>query len=169
MTANPLKDVSKPFLITFVVAIGAIAGLIWYGFATTKGNHLAPTGKIAKVRTVKAGDDATFMVIDFDIMNDSDRAMVVHTLETTIEMPDGATATGQSVAASDMGMAFKNYSLLGEQFNPVLKERDVIPPHQQVGRMVGVSFDVPYDKVEARKQVTVRIEDATGPVLEMTK
>lgn len=169
MTANPLKDVSKPFLITFLCAVLVIAVLIWYGFASTKGNHLAPVGKIAKVRTVKAGDDATFMVVDFDIMNDSDRAMVVHSIETTIQMPDGATATGEDVAASDMPMAFKNYPLLGEQFNPVLKERDVIPPHQQVGRMVGVSFDVPYDKVEARKQVTLRIEDATGPVLEMTR
>ncbi len=169
MTANPLKDVSKPFLITFGVAVLVIAGLVWYGFASTKGNHLAPTGSIAKVRTVKAGDDASFMVIDFDIMNDSDRPMVVRSIETTIEMPDGATATGNGVAATDMQMAFKNYPLLGEQFNPVLKERDVIPPHQQVGRMVGVSFDVPYDKVEARKRLTLSIEDVTGPVLEMTK
>ena len=169
MTANPLKDVSKPFLITFGIAVVVIAGLVWYGFASTKGNHLEPAGKIAKVRTVKAGDDAAFMVIDFDLMNDSDRPMVVRGIETTIELADGSTATGSDVAASDMGMAFKNDPLLGEQYNPVLRERDVIPPHQQVGRMVGVSFNVPYDKVETRKQVTVRIEDVTGPVLEMTK
>lgn len=169
MAANPLKDVSKPFIIAFSIAVLVIAGLIWFGFVSTKGNHLVPTGSIAKIRTVKAGDEATFMVIDFDIRNDSDRDMVVRSIETTIEMPDGAVATGEGVAASDMGMAFKNYQLLGEQYNPVLKERDVIPPHQQVGRMVGVTFNVPYAKVEARKRVTVRIEDATGPVLEMTK
>lgn len=166
---NPLKSLSKPFLITFGVAIVVIAGLIWYGFSNTAGNHLAPTGSIGKVRTVKADDGVTFMVIDFSIKNDSDRDMIVHSIETDIDTADGEVGKGGEVANADVQAAFKSFPLLGEQFNPVLKERDTIPAHQQVDRMVGVRFDLPIARVESRKRVDLRIQDVTGPVVELTK
>src|ERR1700726_273845 len=117
---------SKPFLITFGAAVVVIGILIWVGFAKTEGNHLAPTGTIGKVRTVKATDDVTFMVIDFKVKNDSDRDMIVHSVETAIDTADGNTVMGGGVAGADIKNAFKNYPTLGEQYNPVLKERDTI-------------------------------------------
>jgi hypothetical protein len=160
---------SKPFLITFAAAVTVIALLIWFGFRETAGNHLVPTGTIGKVRTVKATDDVTFMVIDFKVKNDSDRDMVVRSMETALASPDGSTVTGGAVAVADITNAFKSYPELGEQYNPVMRERDVVPAHQALDRMVGVRFDAPFDKVEARKRVTLRVEDVTGPVLELTK
>lgn len=159
---------SKPFLITFGTAVVIIGALIWFGFAKTEGNHLAPTGSIGKVRTVKASDDVTFMVIDFKVKNDSDRDMIVHSVEAAIDTADG-TVTGSPVAVADIESAFKSYPILGEQYNPVLKDRDTIPAHQAVDRMVGIRFDSPFDKVESRKRVVLRVEDATGPVAELTK
>jgi len=161
--------VSKPFLITFGAAVVVIAVLVWVGFANTKGNHLVPTGSIGKVRTAKASDEGTFMVIDFNVKNDSDVDMVVHSIETSVDFPDGSTAPGSAASSTDIPMAFRNYTLLGEQYNPVLKDRDIIPAHQQVDRMVGISIDLPFDKVETRKNVKVRIEDVTGPAVEMIK
>ena len=160
---------SKAFLITFGAAIAVIGVLIWVGFAGTKGNHLAPTGSIGKVRTVKATDDVTFMVIDFKVRNDSDRDMIVRTVESAVDTADGGTVMGSGVAGADIKSAFRNYPLLGDQYNPVLKERDTIPAHQQVDRMVGLRFDAPFDKVESRKRVVLRLEDVTGPVVELTK
>jgi len=162
-------SVSKPFLITFGAAVVVIAVLIWFGFARTAGNHLVPTGSIGKVRTANSSDDTTFMVIDFKLKNDSDVAMVVHSIETSVELPDGSTSAGSAAASTDIPMAFRNYTLLGEQYNPVLKDRDTIPAHQEVDRMVGVSFDVPSDKIDHRKSLKLRIEDVTGPSVEMTK
>jgi hypothetical protein len=159
---------SKAFLIGFGAAIVVIGVLIWVGFAKTAGNHLVPTGSIGKVRTAKASDDVTFMVIDFKVKNDSDRDMIVHSVETEIETP-GGNIMGSGVAASDIKKAFLSYPLLGEQYNPVLKERDTIPAHGAVDRMVGVRFDAPFDKVESRKRVVLRVEDITGPVAELTK
>jgi hypothetical protein len=160
---------SKAFVITFAAAIVLIAGLIWFGFEKTEGNHLAPTGSIGKVRTVQATDDVTFMVIDFKVKNDSDRDMIVHSVETAIDTADGNTVMGSGVAGADIKSAFRSYPLLGDQYNPILKERDTIPAHQQVDRMVGVRFDAPVEKVETRKRVVLRLEDVTGPVLELTK
>jgi hypothetical protein len=35
--------------------------------------------------------------------------------------------------------------------------------------MVGIRFDSPFDKVESRKRVVLRVEDVTGPIAELTK
>jgi hypothetical protein len=161
--------VNKPFVITFAAAIVVIAALIWLGFAKTEGNHLAPTGSIGKIRTVAAGDDVTFMVIDFRVKNDSDRDMIVHSVEAALDTAEGDTVMGGGVASADVRSAFQNYPLLGDQYNPILKERDTIPAHQAVDRMVGVRFDIPSAKVESRKRVVLRVEDITGPFVELTK
>jgi len=160
---------SKPFIVTFSAAIVVIAVLIWVGFANTAGNHLAPAGSIGKVRTVKATDDVTFMVIDFKVKNDSDRDMIVRRVETSIDTADGGTVMGTGVAGADIKSAFRNYPILGDRYNPVLKERDTIPAHRQIDRMVGIRFDTPFEKVESRKRVVLRLEDVTGPVVELTK
>jgi hypothetical protein len=95
--------------------------------------------------------------------------MIVHSVETAIDTADGNTVMGSGVAGADIGNAFKNYPLLGDQYNPVLKERDTIPAHQEVSRMVGIRFDAPAEKVDSRKRLVLRVEDVTGPVVELTK
>jgi hypothetical protein len=161
--------VSKPFAIAFGTAVIVIAIAVWAGFVRTAGNHLAPTGSIGKIRTIEAADYLTYMVIDFKIRNDSDRDMIVRSVGADVDTADGGTVSGTPVAASDVASAFKSYPLLGDQYNPVLKERDMIPAHQALDRMVGLRIDAPAAKIESRKRVTLRIEDITGPVLELTK
>jgi hypothetical protein len=95
--------------------------------------------------------------------------MIVHSVETAIDSAAGETIMGGGVASADVNSAFRNYPLLGEQYNPILKERDTIPAHRAVSRMVGIRFDAPAAKVESRKRVILRVEDITGPVLELTK
>jgi len=160
---------SKPFLIAFATAVAAIGVLVWVGLEKTAGNHLVPTGSIGKVRTIQTGDDTTFMVVDFNVTNDSDRDMVVRSVESTVDAADGSTITGGTVAAADVATVFQAYPILGEQYNQVLKERDTIPPRHTVDRMVGIRLDAPLAKVDGRKRVRLRIEDITGPVLELTK
>jgi hypothetical protein len=160
--------VSKPFGIAFGAAVAVIAILIGIGFHTTKGNHLAPTGAIGKVRTLKVADDITLMIVDFNVKNDSDRDMIVRTVDGTIDTASGGVESS-AVSAEDAVATFRDYPLLGEQYNPVMKERDVVPAHQLLDRMVCLRFDVPYEKVEARKGFTLHIEDVTGPVLELKK
>jgi hypothetical protein len=159
---------SKAFGIAFGAALVVIVILVWTGFATTKGNHLAPSGTIGKVRVQSVTDDVTFMIIDFNMKNDSDRDMIVHSISGTVQTPEG-DVDGSGVAASDLVSAFRLYPLLGDQYNPVLKERDVLPAHQTLDRMVGIRFDLPLAKVESRKRFILKIQDVTGPVLELSK
>lgn len=159
---------SKPFLIGFGAMALVIAGLVWIGFVRTAGNHLAPAGSIGKVRAVKADEDLTFVVVDFNVTNDSDRDMIVRTIESSIETADGREVAGSLVADSDIQSAFKSYQFLGPQYNPVLKERDVIAAHHSVDRMVGLRFDAPESEVENRKKLTLRLWDVTGVAVELT-
>lgn len=133
---------SKAFGIAFGAAVVVIGVVIWLGFAKTAGNHLVPTGSIGKVRTVKADDMLTYMVIDFKVTNDSDVDMTVRSIQSEVDTADGALPGG-SVAANDVKAAFASYPELGEQYNPVLRDRDVIPAHQSVDRMVGLRIDAP--------------------------
>ncbi|MDP9055036.1 MAG: hypothetical protein M3N93_12175 [Acidobacteriota bacterium] len=160
---------SKAFGITFAVALAVIAGLVWAGFANTKGNHLAPAGSIGKVRTIKAAEDLTFMAIDFKVKNDSDRDMVVRSIETSVVMPDGEVIPGSGVAEADVKNAFRSYPLLGDRYNAVLKERDTIPAHGEVDRMVGIRFGAPPEKIDGRKRLTLVLDDITGSTVQLTK
>ena len=159
---------SKAFRIAFGGAVTVIAVLLWYGFAVTKGNHLAPAGKIGKVRVQKVTDDVCFVVIDFNVKNDSDRDMIVHSVTVTIDRPEGSM-DGLAVSARDLEDAFRSYPELGEKYNPVLKDRDTVPAHQELDRMVAARFDVPVEKVEERRKLTLRVEDVTGAELLLTK
>ncbi len=160
---------SKPFAIAFGVTAIIIVVLVWAGFERTAGNHLVPTGSIGKIRTVETSEDTTLMVIDFNLKNDSDRNMVVRSITGKVVRPDGAALVGDLVAAADLGIVFNQYPILGEQYNPVLKVRDVIAPHQSIDRMVVINLHAPSEAIDRRKQVTLEIEDITGPTAELTK
>lgn len=158
---------SKPFVAAFAIAIAVIAVLVWQGFISTKGNHLEPTGKIGKVRAQKVDDNEVIAVVDFKIVNDADIAMVIRNIEASIHTADGSSVTGNLIAGKDMANFFRNYPDVGEQFNPPLKDRDSIAGHETVDRMVGIRFDVPEETMQKRKDLVLRIEDITGPVLEL--
>lgn len=160
---------SKAFGIGFAAMVVILAIVIWTGFEKTSGNHLAPVGSIGKVRIVPVTDDVTLMVIDFNIKNDSDRDMIVRTIQADVDKSDGTSLTGSTVAAGDTVDAFHSYPVLGEQYNPPIKERDTIPAHQAVDRMVGIRFDAPSAQVESRRHVNLHLADVTGPVADMTK
>jgi hypothetical protein len=159
---------SKGFGIGFGVMAAVIVAVLWYGFATTKGNHLAPVGKIGKVRWQRVEDNVCFVVIDFNVKNDSDRDMIVRSVTVTIDGSEGSM-DGQAVAAKDLDGAFKSYPELGEKFNPVLKDRDAVPAHQELDRMVAARFDFPMEKVTVRQKLTLKVDDVTGAELLLTQ
>jgi hypothetical protein len=159
--------VSKAFIAAFAIALAVIAVLVWQGFVGTKGNHLEPTGKIGKVRAQKVDDNEVIAIVDFKVTNDADIAMVVRNVEASIDTADGSAVSGAIVAGSDLANFFRNYPAIGEQYNPPLKARDTIAGHETVDRMVGIRFDVPEETMQNRKDIVLRIEDITGPVLEL--
>jgi hypothetical protein len=162
-----MNNLSKIFLIAFGCAVVVIAALVWTGFIETKGNHLEPTGHIGKVRDVKVDDNEVIAILDFNVQNNSDVAMVVRNIDAEMTAADGTAVSGYILAAGDIDKVFASYPVLGEKFNQPMKARDGVNAHERVDRMVGVRFDVPEDAFAKRRDVLLRIEDVTGPVVEV--
>lgn len=155
-------------MIGFAAAALAVVVVIWIGLVQTKGNHLAPTGWISNVRVQQLTDDETLMVVDFGLLNDADVAMTVARVDPWITTRDGQEIHGSLFAGADMAKTFSFYPALGPMVNQPLPPRAVIDGHKTVNRMVPIEFDVPARVVQARKGVTVHIEDITGPFVELT-
>ena len=157
---------SKPFLITFLAGIVVIGGAIWVIFLRQAGAHLEPKGSILKVRTLKLDDKDSAAVVEVRLGNDADYELVARNIESAAVTSSGEVA-GNVVAEVDVKDLYKNYPVLGEQFNPVMKVRDKVPPHSSIDREICLQFTIPVEELDQRKDFIVRIQDITGPTLEM--
>jgi hypothetical protein len=157
---------SKTFALTFLIGLVVIGAAIWAVFIKQEGAHIEPTGSILKVRTLKLDENNSAAVIEVRLSNDSDYELVTRTVESSVATPK-AEVPGNVVAEMDVKDLYKNYPVLGEQFNPILKARDKVPPHSSIDREVCAQYAVPIEDLDHRKEVIVRIQDITGPTLEL--
>jgi hypothetical protein len=157
---------SKVFAITFLIGllvIGAVVGTVFY---RQKGAHIDPKGSILKVRTLKLADKSGAAVIEVRLTNDSDYPLIARTIEASAVTGNGEVP-GNIVAEMDVKELFKYYPVLGEQYNPVLKAREKVPPHGSIDREICAQFAIPIEELDGRKDLIVRVEDVTGPTAEM--
>jgi len=157
---------SKPFLITFLVALLVIGAGIWVVFDRQKGNHIDPQGSVLKVRTVKLDDGNSAAVVEVRMSNDSDFPLVARNIEMSAVTKSGQPQ-GNVIAEVDVKDLYKNFPALGEQFNPVLKVRDKVPPHSSIDREICAQFAIPIEELDQRKDLIARVQDVTGPTAEM--
>ena len=157
---------SKGFAITFLIGLLVIGAAVWTVFYKQQGAHIDPKGSILKVRTLKLADNSSAAVIEVRLTNDSDYPLIARTIEASAVTGKG-DVTSNIVAEMDVKELFKYYPVLGEQYNPVLKAREKVPPHGSIDREVCAQFTIPVEELDSRKDLIVRVEDVTGPVAEM--
>ncbi len=157
---------SKPFAITFLIGLLVIGAGIWVVFLKQEGAHIEPKGSILKVRTLQLDDSHSAAVIAVRMSNDSDYGLVARNIEVWAET-NKSTAQGNVVAEVDVKDLYKNYPVLGEQYNPVYKARDKVPPHSSIDREICAQFSVPVAELDQRKDMIVRVQDINGPSAEM--
>ena len=157
---------SKTFALTFLIGLLVIGGAIWVVFLKQEGKHIEPKGSILKVRTLKLDDEHSVAVAEVRIINDSDVGLVTRNIEASVIAKNGE-AQGNIVAEMDVKRLFQNYPVLGEQFNPVLKGRDKIPPRSTIDREICAMYNMSVEELDKRKDMIVRIQDITGPTLEL--
>jgi hypothetical protein len=157
---------TKPFALTLMIGLLVVGLGIWAVFYKQAGAHIEPKGSILKVRTLKLDDKDSAAVIEVRVSNDSDYSLVARTIETTAVTGSGEVQ-GNAVAETDVKDLFKNFPILGEQYNPVLKVRDKVGPHASIDREVCAQFTIPVEELDKRKDMIVRFEDITGAIAEM--
>jgi len=150
-----------------IFGAGLVATLLIAGFVLflKRGDRLAPQGSVLKERSIDLNENAALLLLDIRVINDSDVVMTVNHIKMVVETADGQL-TGHTLGKSDLGATFGYFPLLGEKFNPALASDDEIPPRSKVDRMIAASFDAPLAIVDARKSVTVTIDDRTGATAE---
>ena len=158
--------ISKSFAITFLIGLMVIGLAIWAVFYKQAGAHIEPEGTILNVRTVKLDDTASAAVIELRLSNDSDYELVTRTIEVSAVTAKG-DVQGNVVAEMDVKELFKNFPVLGEQFNPILKARDKVRPHSSIDREVCAQFTIPVQELDQRRDLVVRVQDISGPTAEM--
>jgi hypothetical protein len=152
-----------PLGIGVVVVVIFIAGV----FFLQRGSHIELKGAILKVRTQAMDENSSVAVLDFRFVNPSNYPFVVRTVDVTIDDKAGKTYQGQTISEVDARRMFEYYKILGQKYNDSLLMRDKIGPRQSQDRMIAALFQMPVEKLEARKQIKIRIEDVDGPVSEL--
>jgi len=156
---------SKPFLAAFSLALLAVAGVVYWVFASTRGNHLEPSGKILNVRTAALDESHSAVLLDFTVVNPSDVEMIVRSIDISLEQANGSKPQSFAIAVTDMPQLLRYHKELGSLDNEAMRERDRIEPHQTVTRSTAARFDIPEGDLKARRNVQLTIEDVTGPKL----
>ncbi len=159
---------SKGLAIAFAIGLLVIGAAVWGVFHSQAGAHLVPQGSILKIRTQKIDDMNSLLVIDFRLANNAGFPMKIRKVDVTVETKSGETSSGLAISAADANKLFTYYPLLGQRFNDVMVLRDNVPANQTVDRMMAFQLSLPWADLEARKKVTMQIEDVTGPVAEFS-
>jgi hypothetical protein len=163
--------VSKQFWIFLVAGLGVVGALIFFMLSVTSGAHLRLEGKVLKVRVLALPNNkASLVMVDFRATNPSDVLLVVGSVKLRLQPAQGDPVEGQSIAKSDIATVFQYEKLLGPKYNEVLASQDRIGPHQSGDHMAGARFEMPEADVNARRGLSVIIEDVDdGTVAEFVE
>lgn len=161
---------SKGFWIFLAAGLAVVGGLIFTMLTATQGAHLRLEGKILKVRVLALpGSGASIVIVDFRATNPSNVPFVANAVTLHLEPATGDAAEGRTISKSDIENIFNYQKLLGPKYNEVLSLQDRIPAHQTVDRMAGARFELAEAIVNARKSLTLRIEDVDGTAAELAE
>lgn len=144
----------------FGVAAALVAGILFW----TRGARIELRGSIAKVRVQALDERSTVAVADFRFVNPSDHPFVVRSVELTLVDEEGKEHEGMVVAEPDARRIFQYYPLLGPKFNDSLTMRQRVASRQGMDRMIAARFELPAARVEARRNLRIRVEDVDGAV-----
>ena len=160
---------SRQVILFALLAVAVFGGVLALVLHLNRGAHVEIQGSIQKVRIQGLDDKSAIVVVDFRFANPSDYTFVVRSVTVLIEDSQGNALEGTAVAEIDAARVFQYYPLLGGKFNESLKIRDKVPQKQSLDRMVAARFEAGAPQLEARRKLTVRVEEVDGNVSEIAE
>jgi len=152
--------VPKPFIILSGLAVVAL--LLGGAFYIQWDAHMEIKGRVVKVRTLNALDEATIVIADCRLENTAGSTYTVGDIKVELEDSKGQKTEGMAIAEMDADRVFAGYPALGPRFNPNLKVRDKLAAHSTVDREFSVQFPLPGPAVAARKRIIVTVRELDG-------
>jgi len=160
---------SSQFRVT--LGVGMVVVLIAVGIVLflQRGAHIELKGAILKVRTLAMSEHSSIAAVDFRFANPSSYPFVVRTVDVSETGSAGDDHPGSPVSEVDAKRLFQFYPVLGQKFNDSLLMGDKIAGRTTQDRMIVARFEIPVAQLDARKSLTIRIEDVDGPVSELVE
>jgi len=157
--------VSRRFLIAFGIGLAAAGLLTFVLWFFNLGSQVRLESKIVKVRIVPTDDEACVAVLELRLKNPAQTPFVVRTVTTTAIDASGAELTSDQVAQMDLDRVLEYNKAAGPRYNPVLFTKRKMPGGSEQDWTVAASFKVPAQKLESRRNFTIRIDEVDGVVV----
>jgi hypothetical protein len=167
-----LKKALEPYIRLapfFGIGLAVVAILMAVILFWQRDSRLEMSGSILKVRTLALDDQSAAVIVDFRVVNPSHYTVVVRTADATLVDQSGNTLEGAAISEMDARGLFQYFPSLGQKYNDSLVVRTKIGPHQSVDRMLAARFEVPEKQLQARRRLSVHIEDLAGPSVDLVE
>ncbi len=150
----------RPFII--LAGLAVVALLLGGAFYIQWDAHMLLNGKVMKVRTLNAVEDATIVLLDCRLVNTAGSTYSVGETKVELEDSKGHKTEASQIAEMDADRLFEGYPALGQRLNPNLKIRDKLPAHATLDRQISVHFPLRATEVAARKRLIVTVREIDG-------
>ena len=160
---------SRTLAISLAIGLAVIALAVAGGFYMQRGSRIDLHGKFLKVRTAPLDEHSSVVVIDYRIENPADFKFMAQAVTVIMEDKNGNGTEGQTASEPDARQLFVNVPLLGEKYKESFKARDFVAPHATADHMVAARFEVPDDRLPARKRFVIHIDEVDGAVVEFAE
>jgi hypothetical protein len=160
---------SKGFLIALGAGLGVVAfvvaGVVWKQRGSTP--HLA--GEITQVRTLGVEASASVAIVDFRVTNDSRLLFIVNETAMRVEDPIGNIREGRILSASDANALFELFPALGPRGADTLTIKTRIGAGQSRTAMLAARFEMSKTDLDARRKITISIQEVDRAVSELSR
>ena len=167
-----LKKVLEPYIRLapfFGIGLGVVAILMAVIMFWQRGSQLEMGGSILKVRTLALDDQSAAAILDFRVVNPSKYTVVVRRADVALVDRSGNALEGAAISEMDARGLFQYFPALGQKYNDSLVVRTKIGPHQSLDCMLAARFEISEKELQARRRLSVHIEDLNGPSVDLVE
>jgi hypothetical protein len=156
----------KASVIGGLAGAAVLAGLIYF---YNRDANPRLEGRITEVRTLGMDQNSSVAIVNFDVVNPSNRYVIVRNHSLDVVDPKGTPQQGQIISASDVKYLFELYPALGGMGSESLVNEAEVAPEERLRRMVAARFEIPKHELDLYKEIILHIEDASGAPSEIRR
>jgi len=144
-------------LLLVLLAVGLVA--LAYNW-TTSGEQARLEGKITEVRTLSVDDEASVLLVNFEVENITNLPFVAHERWVEVVDADGNQQKGTTIDGFNMNEVFKYFAdELGGMKDAPMVAQTRIEAGEKHRALLGARFEMSKDALDARREIILRIVD----------
>ncbi len=142
-----------------LVLVALLAGVAYW---FNRGSQVRLNAEVVRVRTVATSETSSVLIAEVRIDNPADVPFVVRQVSLSLTGSSGDAVAGDPVAQGDLDRVLGYYTAEGPRYNETLKIRSHLTGGTRRDWTVPASFALPKAELDARRGLTIEIEDVDG-------